>query len=40
MKKQRELVVLKYLRLIMMLIVYCFLERENYKVLKIHAKNS
>ena len=35
MKKWKSLVVLEYLRLyILLVIIYCYLEKEKYKVLK------
>ena len=35
MKKKKNVVVLKYIRQdIMMVVIYCYLEKENYKVFK------
>ena len=40
MKKILKVVVLGYVRLYMiMVVVYYYLERENYKVLKFHVNN-
>ena len=37
MKKGMQLVVLGYIRLyVLMVVIYCYLERKNYKVLKLH----
>ena len=39
-EKWKNIVVLKYIRLdIIMTVIYCYLERENYKVLKFLLNN-
>ena len=39
--KYRNIVALEYVRLdIAMTVIYCYLEREKYKVLKFHINNS
>ena len=41
LEKWKLLAVLKYLRLyIIMVIIYCYLKRENYKVFKFQVNNS
>ena len=40
MKKFKQVVVLEYIRLyITLVVIYRYLERENYKVLKFHVNN-
>ena len=39
-KKRKNVIVLEHMRLdIIMAVIYCYLESENYEVLKLHVNN-
>ena len=38
-KNGKNTVVLEYIRLDITIVIYCYLERENYKVLKFYMNN-